>query len=149
MLVFDLASSIKWVTGVLPLGPWWWSNGQRACLLLRRAEVESRCNLCSFSAKWRLKRTRINKKRPGLAQLKNSASPSSDTSPLLWNFFSSFLRKESLHHFSFDSKLLLTLFLSSDRLKISTKAALSPNIENCYAEFCSVLEFTESFLWFN
>ena len=46
------------------LGQWWWSSGQRARLLLLRSEFEPRL---SFSVKLYLKRTKLNKKRPGLA----------------------------------------------------------------------------------
>ena len=46
------------------LGQWWWSSGQRDLLLLLRSEFESRL---SFSVKLYLKRTKLNKKRPGLA----------------------------------------------------------------------------------
>ena len=32
----------------IPIGPWWWSSGQRARLLLRRSEFESRWGLQFF-----------------------------------------------------------------------------------------------------
>ena len=52
-------------------GPWrWWSSGQRARLLLRRSEFESRWTLSFF---WKIcvwKETK-NKKRPWLAHFKN------------------------------------------------------------------------------
>ena len=32
-------------------GPWWWSSGQRSCLLLRRSEFESRWLLNKFSVR--------------------------------------------------------------------------------------------------
>ena len=33
---------LKWVKSFALLGPWWWSNGQRALLLLQQSEFESR-----------------------------------------------------------------------------------------------------------
>ena len=46
--------------------PWWWSSGQRAHLLLRQSEFNSRWSLQIF-CKLFLKRTKISKKRPGSA----------------------------------------------------------------------------------
>ena len=46
--------------------PWWWSSGQRSCLLLRRSEFES-CWLLRFSVR---KDENKRKKRLGLAPLK-------------------------------------------------------------------------------
>ena len=48
-------------------GPWWWSSGQRARLLLRRSEFESRWDLQNFSVKFLLKRTKIKQKEAGVA----------------------------------------------------------------------------------
>ena len=47
-------------------GPWWWSSGQHTRLILRRSEFQSHWSLI-FSANLFLERTKINKKRPGLA----------------------------------------------------------------------------------
>ena len=47
-------------------GPWWWSNGQRSCLLLRRSEFQSRWLLHKFSVR---KDENKQKKTPGLAHL--------------------------------------------------------------------------------
>ena len=44
-----------------------WSRCQRACLLLWQPEFESRCSLHFSIPKCCLKRTKTNKKRPGLA----------------------------------------------------------------------------------
>ena len=51
--------------------PLWWSSGQRARLLLRRSEFESCYDLQFFLENLCLKRTKINKKRPGLAHFIN------------------------------------------------------------------------------
>ena len=49
------------------LWPWWWSSGQRARLLFRRSEFESHWSLQFCLYNLCLKRTKINKKRPGSA----------------------------------------------------------------------------------
>ena len=48
------------------LGQWWWSSGQRARHLLRRSEFESCWSIQFYSVNC-FKRTKINKKRPGIA----------------------------------------------------------------------------------
>ena len=53
----------------IKLGPWWWSSGQCTWLLLRRSEFESRWRLQFFLLNLCLKRTKINKKSPGLDHL--------------------------------------------------------------------------------
>ena len=57
------------------IGPWWWSNGQRARLLLRRSEFKSGWSLQFFSVFFNLclKRTKLNKKRPIYLNMKRIA----------------------------------------------------------------------------
>ena len=51
-------------------GPWWWSSGQRACLLLRKSKFKFRWSLqfCSLNYLKNLK----NKKRPALLIFKKN-----------------------------------------------------------------------------
>ena len=49
------------------IGPWWWSSGQRARLLLRWSEFESRWGLQFFCKIVIEKNENKQKKRPGLA----------------------------------------------------------------------------------
>ena len=50
--------------------PWWWSSGQRACLLSDEPSSNP-AKAYSFSVILCLKRTKINRKRPGLPHFKN------------------------------------------------------------------------------
>ena len=50
-------------------GPWLWSSGQRARLLLRRSEFES-AKACRFYVNFLFEKTENKQKRPGLAHLK-------------------------------------------------------------------------------
>ena len=63
----NVESRNKWE--VIPVGQWLWSSGQRACLRLLRSKFESREVDIYYSVNC-LKRTKINKKRPGTAHLK-------------------------------------------------------------------------------
>ena len=47
---FFLFSSVN-VYLISVVGPWWWSSGQRSCLLLRRSEFESCWLLNKFSVR--------------------------------------------------------------------------------------------------
>ena len=49
------------------VGPWWWSNGQHPCLLLRLSEFES----CWLLNNFLFKKTKINEKRKDWPTLKN------------------------------------------------------------------------------
>ena len=49
---------------------WWWSSGQRACLIIPRSEFESRLRLQFFPVKFVFEKNEINKKRPGLTYFK-------------------------------------------------------------------------------
>ena len=46
-----LWASINWTLTFTILGPWWWSSGQRSCLLLQRSEFESCWLLNKFSVR--------------------------------------------------------------------------------------------------
>ena len=67
------------------IGPWWWSSGQRSRLMLRRSEFESRW-LLNFSVIVLYEKTKINEKRPGLAQLKKKLSLLSKTCLNVFNY---------------------------------------------------------------
>ena len=54
-------------------GPWLWSSGQRARLLLRRSEFES-AKACRFYVNFLFEKTENKQKRPGLAHLKKEIS---------------------------------------------------------------------------
>ena len=56
------SNNIEWVKSE-KLGPWWWSSGQRARLLLRRSEFES---LCSFVVKFVFEKYRYKQKETGV-----------------------------------------------------------------------------------
>ncbi len=50
-------------------GPWWWSSGQRAPLLLRRSEFESRWLLILLLL---YEKTKINEKEAGVGLFKKN-----------------------------------------------------------------------------
>ena len=51
-------------------GPWWWSSGQHACLLLRRSKFESRWCSQFFPVKFLLQKTKNKQKEAGVGPLK-------------------------------------------------------------------------------
>ena len=52
------------------MGPWWWSSGQRACILLRRSEFESRWGL-QFFCKIVIEKNEYKQKEAGVVPFKN------------------------------------------------------------------------------